>query len=135
MKVLVDNNLSPLLARAIDILVGPEGHEIAALRAKFPADTKDSGWINALGREGGWIVISGDVRITRRPAERLAWHQSRLKGFFLAPGWSGITNLEKTARLLLWWPKLVAQERLVAPGAVFQVPINPRSRLSQLRIP
>jgi hypothetical protein len=132
--VLVDNNLCPLLAQAINILVAPEGHQVTALRCKDPADTRDTEWIEALGAEGGWSVISGDIRITKRPSERLAWHRSRLKGFFLAPGWSKMTNLEKTARLLLWWPKLVAQEALVGPGAVFQVPLNPGSRLSQLRI-
>jgi PIN like domain len=133
--MLVDNNLSPLLAKAIDILVAPDGHRVVALRESFPANTKDAEWIEALGREGGWTVLSGDIRITRRPAERLAWHRSRLKGFFLAPGWSKMTNIEKTAKLLLWWPKLVAQELLVGPGAVFQVPVNPGSRLSQLPIP
>ena len=90
--------------------------------------------ITALGQEGGWSVVSGEIRITRRPAERRAWHHSRLKGFFLAPAWSKMTTLEKTAQLLLWWPKLLAQEALVGPGAIFQVPANPGSQLTQLRV-
>ena len=134
MRVLVDNNLSPRLARAIDTLVTPN-HQVVALRDKFPHDAKDVEWIEALGNEGGWVVLSGDVRITKRPAERRAWHRSRLKGFFLAPGWSKMPNLEKTARLLLWWPKLVTQEGLVGPGAVFQIPINAGSRLNQIPVP
>jgi hypothetical protein len=135
LKVLVDNNLSPLFAQSIHVLVEPDGDEVVALRHRFPANTPDDVWISALGAAGGWSVLSGDVRITRRPTERLAWHQSRLKGFFLAPAWSKLTNLEKTARLLLWWPKLRIQERLVGPGAIFQLPINAGSRLSQVRIP
>jgi hypothetical protein len=134
LKVLVDNNLSPLLARAIHLLVAPDGDQVVALRQRFPANTPDEVWISALGVEGGWSVQSGDVRIARRPTEKLAWHQSRLKGFFLAPAWSKFSNLEKTARLLLWWPKLRDQERLVGPGAIFQLPINSGSRLSQLRV-
>jgi hypothetical protein len=134
LKVLVDNNLSPLLAQAIQLLVASDGHEVVALRVRFRSDTPDEAWIRALGAEGGWSVLSGDVRITRRPSERLAWHQSRLKGFFLAPAWSKLPTTEKTARLLLWWPKLVAQERLVGPGAIFQVPVNAGSRLNQLRV-
>jgi hypothetical protein len=134
LKVLVDNNLSPLLAQAIHLLVAPDGHEVFSLRVRFPATSPDVEWIRTLGAEGGWTVLSGDYRITRRPAERLAWHQSRLKGFFLAPAWSKLSTLEKTARLLLWWPKLAAQEQLVGPGAIFQVPINPGSRLTQLRV-
>jgi hypothetical protein len=134
LKVLVDNNLSPLLAQSIHILVSPDGDQVVALRHRFPANTPDDVWISALGAEGGWSVLSGDVRIARRPAEKLAWHQSRLKGFFLAPAWSKHSNLEKAARLLLWWPKLRDQERLVGPGAIFQVPVNPGSRLSQVRV-
>jgi hypothetical protein len=134
LKVLVDNNLSPLLAQAIDLLVSPAGHQVVALRARFSPDAPDAAWITSLGDEGGWTVLSGDVRITRRPAERVAWHQARLKGFFLAPAWNKLSNLEKTARVLLWWPKLLAQEQLVGPGAIFQVPVNPGSRLTQLRV-
>ena len=134
MKVLADNNLSPLLAQAIHVLVSPEGDQVVALRRRFPANAPDEVWISELGAEGGWTVLPGDVRITRRPAEKLAWHRSRLKGFFLAPAWSKLSNLEKTARLLLWWPKLREQERLVSPGAIFQVPINAGSRLSRIQV-
>lgn len=92
MKVLLDNNISPLVARAIDVLVRPEGDGVVALRDRFAPETPDVTWIKALGRE--WIVISGDVRITRRAAERAAWRSSGLVGFFLAPGWSKFKTIE-----------------------------------------
>jgi hypothetical protein len=133
LRVLVDNNLSPLPAQAIHLLVTVEGHEVVSLRSRFAVTAPDVEWIRVLGAEAG-RYCHGDYRIARRPAERLAWHQSRLKGFFLAPAWSKFSTLEKTARLLLWWPKLVAQEQLVGPGAIFQVPVNPGSRLKQLRV-
>ena len=129
--VLIDNNISPRVAHAIHALTLPDD-QVVALREKFLANTTDETWLHAIGEEGGWTVISGDIRITRQPSERRAWRQSRLKGFFLAPGWSRYTNLQRTARLLLWWPKFQAQERLVEPGAIFQVPINPSSKLTQL---
>lgn len=134
MKVLLDNNISPLVAEALHVLVASDGHQVIALREKFAPSTKDVDWIDALGKETGWSVSSGDIHITKRPAERRAWTKANLKGFFLAPGWSKMTNLEKTARLLRWWPFICAQEALVAPGAIFQVPINPSSRLHQLRV-
>ncbi len=133
MKVLIDNNISPRVAHAIHAVTSPDD-QVVALREKFPANTADETWIQALGAEGGWTVISGDIRITRQPSERMAWRQSRLKGFFLAPGWGKYTNLQRTARLLLWWPKFQAQERLVERGAIFQVPINSGSKLTQLPI-
>ena len=132
MKVLVDHNLSPHIASAIDALVDPRGHKVVALRKKFPQNTDDEVWIRALGQEGGWVVISGDVRIAKKPAERNAWRQSGLIGFFLAPGWRKFDPLIQTARLLMWWETLVAQAQLVEGGAIFQLPINPGSKLKQL---
>lgn len=134
MNVLLDNNISPLVARAINVIVEPDGHCVAALRDKFAQDTQDVDWIRALGREGRWLVISGDVHITKRAAERAAWGNSDLLGFFLAPPWSRMRNIEKAGRLLLWWPKILDQANLVAGGALFQLPVNTGSRLKQLKI-
>jgi hypothetical protein len=105
---------------------------VIALRRKFAQNTADVVWIEALGKEGGWVVISGDANITRRGAERKAWRQTGLIGFFLAPGWRKLDPLLQTARLLMWWEKLVAQAGLVEGGAVFQLPIYSGSRLRQL---
>lgn len=94
----------------------------------------DTEWISRLSEESGWSVLSGDVRITKRRAEKDVWRSSKLKGFFLAPGWADYKNIERTWRLLRWWPKLVEAEALVAPGAIFQVPINATSQLRQLNL-
>jgi hypothetical protein len=77
-------------------------------------------------------VISGDSSITRRAAERNAWRQAGLVGFFLAPGWRKLNPLLQTARLLMWWERMIVQAALVQGGAIFQLPINPGSRLRQL---
>lgn len=130
MKVLLDNNLSPFVADAINVLVEPNGHQVTALRRKFAEDTLDEKWIAALSDEGGWVVISRDRRITRNPAQRAAWRSSRLKGFFLAPAWDDLDTLRLAARLLLRWPNLVEADRLFAEGSAIQVPI--RGRLRQL---
>jgi hypothetical protein len=131
-KVLIDNDLSPHIASAINALVEPLGHQVVALRSKFPSNTEDVDWIKALGEEGGWVVISGDNNITRRVAERQAWRQARLTGFFFMPAWRKFDPLIQTARLLMWWDNLVAQVQLVEGGAIFQLPINPGSKLRAL---
>jgi hypothetical protein len=132
LKVLIDHNLSPHIAVAMNALVAPRGHEVRALRAKFPPNAEDVDWMRTLGREGGWAVISGDIRITRNAAERQAWREAALIGFFMAPGWRKLDPLHQTARLLMWWDRLVAQVALVEGGAIFQLPINPGSKLRQL---
>ena len=133
MKLLVDNNISPAIAEAIGLLVRTDGHDVVALRTKFErGDLADTEWIATLAQEGGWSVLSGDVRITKRKAEKEAWRATKLKGFFLAPGWASYSNVERAWRLLRWWPKLVEAEQLVGPGAIFQLPINASSKLTQL---
>jgi hypothetical protein len=131
-KVLIDNDLSPHIAAAINALVEPQGHHVIALRRKFPPDTEDIVRIKALGEDGGWVVISGDAGITRRAAERQAWRQAKLIGFFVMPSWRKLNPLIQTARLLLWWDSLVAQAQLVEGGAIFQLPVKSSSRLRQL---
>ncbi|MDI6025763.1 hypothetical protein QBK99_06110 [Corticibacterium sp. UT-5YL-CI-8] len=70
MKILIDNNISPKVARAINELgKGPHGDFCVALRDKFPASTPDTEWIYKLGAERGWCVISADLAITRNKAE------------------------------------------------------------------
>ena len=79
-------------------------------------------------------MLSGDIQITRRPAERAAWHRSKLNGLFLAPGWRKMRTVEQAGKLLLWWPSLVQAEKVIAPGAIFQLSINPGSKLAQIPI-
>jgi predicted nuclease of predicted toxin-antitoxin system len=50
-KLLVDNDLPPRLAKALNVIFAPD-HEITALREKFGrSDLKDEEWIPKLGAE------------------------------------------------------------------------------------
>lgn len=132
MKVFVDNDIAPSVARAVHQAVLTSGDTAVALRDKFAQDAKDIEWIKKLENEGGWVVVSADKRITRNKIERDAFRSTNLIGFFLAPGWSKITIIEQTARLLLWWPRLKVQTNLVRGGSAFELPINAGSKLKSL---
>jgi PIN domain-containing protein len=63
-NVLFDHNVSPYIARALAVLANPDGHRVHALVDKFgDASVSDADWLRELGRDGSWIVISGDRRI------------------------------------------------------------------------
>ena len=79
MKVFFDHNISPRLARALRELYG-DAHQISILSERFSRTVDDTVWIGALSREGRWIIISGDRRITRNRAEYAAFRNSRLVG-------------------------------------------------------
>lgn len=132
MKLFVDHCICLFIARAMNAVVAPDGHEVVALSDKFPADIDDVGWMTALGDEGGWVVLSDDHRIRKIPAEKAAWRAAKLKGFFLAPGWRKMTTVQKAGLLLLRWPQLVETERNVGVGMMLEIPAGKSSRLRQL---
>jgi hypothetical protein len=131
-KVLVDNNLTPRIASALNELFSPE-HEVVALRAKFAPDTSDEDWINALSADGRWVVISGDRRITRNNAEYNAFRNSNLVGFFLSRGLFKAKVTKQMERILVLWENIETLARTVEGGAMFELQVKSH-RIRQLRL-
>lgn len=130
MKLLLDQNLSPRLAHCLQALFAGD-HEIVALREKFSSDAPDTEWMTSLDQDGGWAVLTKDLRIQTRPHERAALDRSRIVYFFLSGSWTKFTVEETAARLIRWIPKIAAQSAL-ARGR-FDLPINAGSKLRQHR--
>lgn len=132
MKILTDHNISPKVARALNALVEDhQGSRVIALRDKFAVNIADVDWITELGNEGGWSVISGDLHIQKNKAERVAWMQTNLIGYFLEPSMAALAPIEQTSRLLLRLKSIEAQSRMVRGPAMFSIPI--RGGLRQIR--
>jgi hypothetical protein len=127
LKLLLDHNLSPKLARTLAALYAPE-HDIVALRDKFSPNVADVDWITVLDREGGWAVLTQDLRIRTRPHERAAMDRARIVFFFLAGAWRKFTVEDTAARLIRLIPKMAAQTELAERGR-FELPINAGSKL------
>ena len=130
MRVLVDENLSPAIARALAALFVGE-HEVVHIRDRFGPGVTDTEWITQLNREGRWVVISGDRRITRNKAEYSALRNSQMIGFFLSKGLNKSPVIKQMERLLALWPVIEQQAGLVTGGAMFELPMS-SSRLKQL---
>ena len=124
MRFFLDNCLSPRYAKSLDALSEKDGHTVSHLRDKFPRDAKDKDWIRALGREGDWIIVSGDSRILTTPELKNEWAQARLTAFFLASQWMNAPYWHQIANLVKWWPAIVDQSRLVEHGSGFEVPFR-----------
>ncbi|MGO6777681.1 hypothetical protein ACCS92_03825 [Rhizobium ruizarguesonis] len=130
MKVLVDENLPPALARSLHALFSGK-HEIIHVRERFGPGVKDVQWIGELSAEGRWIVISGDRRITRNKAEYNAFRNSHLVGFFLSKGLYKSPLIKQMERILALWQTIETQAGLVQGGAMFELSMT-STRVKQL---
>lgn len=118
MKVFLDNCISLAMARAVKELAKAQGIEVIHLSERFPRNTPDALWLSELGEEG-WIVVSGDTRISRSKVERLAWHESELTVFFLDDGWSSRNFWVQAAELVRFFPEILMKAKEYPSGAGF----------------
>ena len=132
MKVFVDEHLPPRLARALNALFEGE-HEVVHVRQKFGTGVKDIDWIDALNRDGRWVVISADRRITRNKSELAAFHNSKLVGFFMSAGLYKAKLTKQAERLLALWDSIVDLAARMEGGAMFELPMK-SSRIKQLKL-
>jgi len=85
---------------------------------KFAKDCADVDWLPVAGREG-WIVITRDKNIRRKPNELKAFRGAKVVAFALA---SGNASAEDTARLVVGlYPKILRKVRGAKPPAMFSV--------------
>jgi hypothetical protein len=129
---LLDNHISPKLARALDCLYEPF-HHVFPLREKFPQDAADTEWIPALGQEGNWVAVTIDTGILKKPTEKRALIQAHVTSFFLERGWSHLSPDDMAWRLVRCWPHLLRIALDVEAGLSYRVPINFPRGSSRLR--
>lgn len=116
----MDENLPPALARALAALfVG--SHEVIHLRDKFGPAVTDIEWIQELNREGRWIILSADRRISRNKAEQRVFRSSKLVAFILSPGLQKAQTTKKMERILAQWSVIETQAGIVSGGSIFEI--------------
>lgn len=104
MKLLVDNMFPAVLGRSLGALFAGQ-HHVIHIKDKFgTGGLKDPEWIGALGQEGGWCVLSGDLRIAKKRPSRQLFLQANLVGFFPLPAVMALPLTGIAARILHVWP-------------------------------
>jgi hypothetical protein len=105
-KLLVDNDLPPKLARGLAAIF-EDSHTIVHMRDKFGTGSlPDEEWITRLGKEGDWCVLSGDMRIAKRKPSRELFRRADLVGFFPLPAVRALPLHGFAARVLTVWPAI-----------------------------
>lgn len=126
MRFVLDHNLAPNLARAIALLVKPQGHEVTCLEDLGLRAADDEEWIRRLAADPPWIVITCDLDIVRNPLRQGVFRKARLTTFFLLESWSNGSALgtDIAQRLLKIWPEITQRAIRHDPGSCFAVPFK-----------
>jgi len=118
-----DNNLSPKLARSLNVLVAPE-HTVTHLKELFAANTPDEVWMGQLASQPGWVIVSGDLRIRRNPHEIRAWQAAGHTTFFLKKGWLDLQTWDQAWKFVKVFPEMVATAERAQKGKAFYITPN-----------
>ena len=135
MKFHVDNNLPPALARPLDELSSNSEipvEKVIALRERFAPSTADEIWLAELAAEGEWNIVSGD-NVRKSTAERELMRRAGFNVFVLQKSWSSQKFWQKSAQLLLCWPRTIdyssKSQRIAA-----RVPWKLSGKFEQIRL-
>lgn len=123
MKFFLDSNISPKVARALNHLLGPN-HSAHHLKEQFAPNTPDEVWMNDLGKQSGWVILSGDSAISRNPHEVKAWREAGHPIFFLKHAWMNLDGWEQASKLFHRFPEGLRLAEKAKPGDGFMVPVR-----------
>lgn len=107
MKIYIDENISPNLAKGLNILEKPfgAGIEVLSIKEVFGEGVQDEDWIPKVGLEKG-IVITQDYNIHRTRLQKELYLESGLGIFFFSKSKTGFSYWEITVELIKRWDRL-----------------------------
>jgi hypothetical protein len=80
--------------------------------------------MHVLAGESDWVIISGDVRISRNPHEVAAWREAGHTIFFLKAGWTNLQFWEQAYKFVKSFPGIIATAERAKSGTIFMVSVN-----------
>ena len=122
MDFFVDRNLPEKLARMLGQY--DRNHNVFHLDDRFDKTTPDTEWLLGIAE---WdpipIVISGDGRILKNPAELQVLSDLPITFFLFAPAWANMAWPEQAWKTIKVWPEIVKNAQTTKP-TIYQVPIG-----------
>lgn len=122
MVFFLDRNLPEALARMLGNY--DRKHTVIWLDDKFDKSATDPEWLMTVAK---WdpvpVVVSGDGRILKNPAERRVLRGLPLTCFFFAPGWFDFKWHDFAWKAIKVWPEIVRSAQPRHPS-IFRVPVS-----------
>jgi hypothetical protein len=97
--------------------------DVRVLKHHFPPDTADVVWLHEIGRLG-WVLVTEDKNIRRKPQERQALYLSKVTAFFLGKSFGELKLLDKGLALVSVWPKIQETAAICQQGSIFSVTVR-----------
>ncbi len=136
MRIFVDNCISHVIASTLNGYVAHLGHDAVHIR-ELPCGphAADVVWMAALRATGDdWLVLTGDMRISRNRPERLAFAQANLKGVALASPYQTMPMHQRASTILWRWPDIENAVARFQPPFLFELPVGRNTGLRTLRL-
>jgi hypothetical protein len=127
LKVYIDENLAPQLAKALDIIQDHLNNEekkaikVLSLTDVFYEGIKDEDWIPLIGREKG-VVITQDRRIQHSRHQRELYLYYGVGIIFLKSTKTGLSFWQMFKHIVLWWDDIKQIVRKNEPPFSFRQP-------------
>lgn len=127
LKIYIDENIAPQLARAMNIV---QEHlnfeekkpiEVLSLKDTFHEGIKDEEWIPKVGQEKG-IIITQDRRIQFSRHQKDLYLQHGVGIIFLKSPKDGMTFWQMFTHLVTWWAEIKQIARHHKPPFAFRQP-------------
>jgi hypothetical protein len=122
MHFFIDRNVPVALARMLGHY--DRAHTIIYHDDRFEKTTPDTVWLPSVA---GWdpvpVVLSGDGRILRNPAELQVLRGLPITFFLFAGGWSDLAWPEFAWKAVKVWPEVVAAASPRRPS-IFRIPVS-----------
>ncbi|MDH5822499.1 DUF5615 family PIN-like protein [Luteimonas sp. RD2P54] len=131
MKAQIDENLPPALARALNVLVAVDGHEVVHV-TDYARGAPDLELFRRAIEDGVRVHITQDHHY-RRPVEREAITRLGLTVFVLAKGWNHLGHYDRAARLIEYWPKIATTSENFEAGSIFRIPPRRNGKLELIK--
>lgn len=133
MKFYFDHCTSAVLARTLDGFLQNQEHSAHHAR-DFGLHTKpDIEWMEYLAKTGDdWVVVTGDMRISKNKAERIAFRKANLRGIVLAKGYQKTEMCKVAGIIVANWQTMNALSEALVPPYLCEMPIRITDKFKQL---
>ena len=131
MRFFFDNNFSRRLIDFLNDLAQDIGHECIHLKEMFKEDVHDEEWIPELAKSGNWIVLTCDLGISRKPAEKLALKESELTVFFFPKKHSKLKIWKQSWRTIKVLQDIIPLAEKYPKGKIFRLDANYKIQMKE----